>query len=198
MAGTGSPSTPGALDGVSDAELMRSLAAGTREALDPLVRRHHARLYRLVLGYVRNPDDAVEVIQETFVRVCQHAGRWDARSEVAAWLTRIAINQAIDRYRREKRRRAVMTPLDEDAGPVRAIAVGMPQDRLVGSREIGERVGRALEALTERQRAVFLLRHQEEMSLEAIAESLGIHLGTVKSNLHRALQRLRVQLETLR
>jgi RNA polymerase sigma-70 factor (ECF subfamily) len=69
---------------------------------------------------------------------------------------------------------------------------------LVGSREIGERVGRALEALTERQRAVFLLRHQEEMSLEAIAESLGIHLGTVKSNLHRALQRLRVQLETLR
>ena len=65
-------------------------------------------------------------------------------------------------------------------------------------REIGERVGSALAGLPARQRAVFVLRHYEELSLEEIARTLGMSLGTVKSALHRALQRLRQRLEAVR
>src|SRR6185436_4597029 len=100
----------------SDRDLMGRLAAGDRDALAPLVERHHRRLYRIALAYLRNPDDALDVVQETFVKAFQNAGRWDPRSEVGAWLTRIAVNQSIDRYRRTRRRRVTEAPLDIAAG----------------------------------------------------------------------------------
>ena len=81
----------------SDRELMARLAAGDRDALDPLMERHHRRLYRIALGYLRDPDLALDAVQETFVKAFQNASRWDARAEVAPWLVRIAVNQSIDR-----------------------------------------------------------------------------------------------------
>src|ERR1043165_5703571 len=88
----------------SDRDLMGRLAAGDREALEPLMERHYQRLYRIALAYLRRPDDALDVVQETFVKAYTHAARWDGAAEVAPWLTRIAVNQAIDIYRRGRRR----------------------------------------------------------------------------------------------
>jgi RNA polymerase sigma-70 factor (ECF subfamily) len=173
-----------------DGVLMARLARGEREALGPLMARYQRRLYRLALGYLRNADDALDVVQETFVRAYVHAGRWKDTHTVSAWLTRIAVNQAIDAYRREKRRRRVMEPLDErQAAPA---DVGSPAaERLVVRREMAERLAQAIAALPEKQRAVVLLRHREQLSLEEIGQILGLSLGTVKSSLHRALARLR-------
>lgn len=175
---------------------MERLRSGDREALAPLMERHYRRLYRVMLGYLRNADDALDAVQETFVRAFEHAGRWNPEAEVAPWLTRIAINQAIDRLRRRKRRQGSEDPLD--ASPARELSAGdAGPDRLVFGREIHERVSRALAGLPPGQRAVFVLRHYDQLSLEEISQALDIRLGTVKSSLHRALQHVRRRLGSL-
>lgn len=184
----------------SDRELMARLAAGDREALGPLLDRHHRRVYRIALGYLRDPEEALDAVQETFVKAFLNAKRWDGRSEAGPWLTRIAVNHAIDRYRRERRRRATFTPLDEgDADRDQRLRLEGPSpERRALGRELGARIAGALGGLPERQRAVFVLRHYEQLSLEEIAAALDLRLGTVKSSLHRAIRGLRVRLGGLR
>lgn len=187
------PAGPG-----SDRDLMHRLAAGDREALAPLMERHYQRLYRLALSYLRNQDDALDAVQETFVKAFQKAERWDGASEAGPWLSRITINVAIDRYRRDKRRRATFTPMAEgDHDETVATGDPSPERRTFGL-EVAGRIASAVRVLPEKQRAVFVLRHYEEMSLEEIADSLGMNLGTVKSSLHRAVHRLRERLTGIR
>ena len=184
----------------SDRDLMGRLARGDRDALSPLMERHHRRLYRLALSYLRDPDEALDAVQEVFVKAYQSAARWEGGSEVGPWLTRIAVNHSIDRYRRGRRRMAAETPLDEETGDHDArlsTDAPSPERHLLG-REVGERIAVALRGLPERQRAVFVLRHFDEMALEDIARTLDLSLGTVKSSLHRAVHRMRERLEGLR
>ena len=185
------PSQEGA---ASDRDLMVRLAEGDREALAPLMERHYPRLYRLALSYVRNPDDALEVVQETFVKAFQKADRWDGSTEAGPWLSRVAVNQSIDRWRRNRRRQATFTPLAEGDHDESLAAGGPDPDRRVLRREMRDRLAAALEGLPDRQRAVVVLRHYQEMSLDEIAQTLGMRLGTVKSTLHRALGRMRTGL----
>ena len=128
---------------------MARLAAGDRDALEPLMARHYKRMYRIALGYLRNPEDALDVVQETFVKAFSHASRWDGASEVAPWLCRIAVNQSIDRYRRNKRRRASFAPLEEGDHQETLAAPGISPERRALSSEIGAEVARALEGLPE-------------------------------------------------
>ena len=167
------------------------MARGDREALAPLMERHYRRLYRIVVSYVRDPDEALDGVQETFVKAYCHAARWDPATEPGPWLTRIAVNEAIDRYRRGKRRAASFTALEDD--PPQATTIDRP-DRALGRREDAERIEAALETLPDKHRAVFVLRHHDEMTLEEIGDVMGLPIGTVKSCLHRAVQQLRVRL----
>jgi RNA polymerase sigma-70 factor (ECF subfamily) len=182
----------------SDGDLVRLMAEGDRDALAPLMERHYRRLYRVALAYVRNADDAQDVLQETFVKAFRHAARWNGSAEVGRWLTRIAVNQSIDRYRRERRRRASIEPLEEGDHDERVADADPSPERRVASAETVARIDAALRALPQRQRAVFVLRHYEDMSLEEIGRTLGLRLGTVKSSLHRAVHGLRQRLEGLR
>jgi len=171
---------------------MARMAGGDQESLSELMRRHHQRLFRVAVGYVRDAADAMEVVQETFVKAYRSAARWDGASEVTPWLTRIAINESIDRYRRARRRRATEEPLAEGAAhDGRWTASGPSPERRVLGRELRERIDAALGALPERQRAIFVLRHYQGLELAEIAGALDMRLGTVKSGLHRALERLR-------
>ena len=123
--------------------------------------------------------------------------RWDAAADVAPWLTRIAINHSIDRYRRGKRRLRSEAPLEEGGHDTRLAAHEPSPERRAMGREAKEKIDRALRSLPELQRAVFVLRHYEERTLPEIAAALGKSLGTVKSSLHRAVRRLRERLEGL-
>jgi RNA polymerase sigma-70 factor (ECF subfamily) len=183
----------------SDGALMARMAAGDQDALSELMRRHHQRVFRLALAYLRDPDEAMEVVQESFVKAFRAAARWDGASQVAPWLNRIAINESIDHYRRARRRRAVEEPLDEQAAQDgRWVAGGASPERRVFGRELGERIGAAVETLPDRQRAIFVLRHYQGLELAEIARALDVRLGTVKSGLHRAMERLRHLLAAVR
>jgi RNA polymerase sigma-70 factor (ECF subfamily) len=181
-----------------DRALLVRLKAGDRQALDTLMERHYVRLYRVLLGYLRDADDALDAVQETFVKAFEHAARYDPAAGVAPWLTRIGINLAIDKLRRRKRWALREQPLEFEDGPREIEAPAASADQAVFGREIQERVTRALLALPESQRAVFTLRHYDQLSLEEIATTLEMNLGTVKSSLHRALVHLRRRLVVLR
>jgi RNA polymerase sigma-70 factor, ECF subfamily len=180
--------------GADDRELMERLARGDRDALTPLVERHYRRLYRIALGYLRQREDALDVVQEAFVRVFQAASRWDGSADAGPWLSRVTVNLSIDRWRRNKRRGQTFSPLVEGDHLEVLADRGPAPDRGVVGRERGERLATALEQLPERQRAVVVLRHYQELSLEEIARTLDMSLGTVKSSLHRALHRMRAAL----
>lgn len=176
---------------------MLRLARGERDALAPLMERHSRRVYRIALAYLRDPDDALDAVQDTFVKAYQNAARWDAATEVTPWLMRIAVNHAIDGYRRAKRRGAHHTPLEPGDHDERIASGDVSPEQRAHGRELGERIARALQTLPEGQRAVFVLRHYDGMSLDEIADTLRIRLGTVKSSLHRAIHRLRERLAEL-
>jgi len=182
----------------SDRDLMARLAEGDRDALGPLMERHHLRVYRIALSYLRDRDEALDAVQETFVKAYQAAARWDRASEVAPWLARIAVNHAIDRYRRGRRRLRTETPLDAEDYGERLPAPAPSPERRAMDREAGERIAQALRVLPDRQRAVVVLRLYEDMNLDEIARVLDMSLGTVKSSLHRALRRMRGSLQELR
>jgi RNA polymerase sigma-70 factor, ECF subfamily len=177
-----------------DRELMARLAGGDREALTPLVERHQRRLYRIALGYLRQHEDALDVVQEAFVKAFQAAARWDGSADAGPWLSRITVNLAIDRWRRNRRRGQTFSPLAEGDHLEVLADHGPSPDRGVARREAADRLTLALGELPERQRAVVVLRHYQELSLEEIASTLGMSLGTVKSSLHRALHRMRATL----
>jgi RNA polymerase sigma-70 factor (ECF subfamily) len=182
---------------VTDRELLGRLARGDRQALAPLMERHQRRLYRIAYAYLRDPEDALDAVQETFVKVFQSAARWDGLSDAGPWMSRIAVNQSIDRYRRRKLRRATHAPLEEGDHDQRVAAPAPSPERAAIGRDLGDRIQAALRGLPERQRKVFVLRHYEDMSLEDIASTLDLRLGTVKSTLHRAIQGLRERLSGL-
>ena len=174
-----------------DRELMARLASGDREALAPLMERHYRRVYRIALSYLRQPDDALDVVQECFVKAFRNAARWDGSAGAGPWLARIAVNLSIDRWRRNKRRQQTFTPLADGDHEAALGGTDDGLDRSIAGREAHERLRAALAKLPDRQRAVVVLRHYQELSLDEIATTLGISLGTVKSSLHRALHRLR-------
>jgi RNA polymerase sigma-70 factor (ECF subfamily) len=178
-----------------DRELMARLAAGDREALGPLMQRHYRRLFRIALAYLRQREDALDVVQEAFVKAFRAAPRWDGSVLPAPWLSRITVNVAIDRWRRNRRRADTFSPLSVDDHTSSLADAASPPDRGVQARETAERLQRALAALPERQRAVVVLRHYQDLSLDEIAQTLGMSLGTVKSSLHRALARMREGLQ---
>jgi RNA polymerase sigma-70 factor, ECF subfamily len=179
---------------LSDRELMGRLAAGEREALALLMERHYRRLYRIALAYLRRPEDALDVVQEAFVKTFLAAAHWDEALEAGPWLSRVTVNLAIDRWRRNRRRAETFAPM-ADGDHVLWLADRSPSpDGRLQAREARERLRTALGVLPERQRTIIVLRHYQDLSLEEIARTLGISLGTVKSSLHRALRRLRASL----
>jgi RNA polymerase sigma-70 factor (ECF subfamily) len=159
---------------------MARLAAGDREALAPLMERHYQRLYRLALSYLRHPDDALDAVQETFVKAFQKADRWDGSMEAGPWLSRVAVNQSIDRWRRNKRRQATFTPLAEGDHDESLAADDPHPDRRVLGREMRDRLTVALEGLPERQRAVVVLRPGQSLVEEQLRAFLYERLARYK------------------
>ena len=166
---------------------------GDMDAYQELIRRYQRKLYRVISGYHRNPDDVMEVLQDTFLKVYTARQTWRRRTSFAAWLYRIAINASIDRYRRGSKRRETrledVMESEVQNSPAMSRAES-PLERLSGQerRRVLEDAVRRLPA---RQREVVSLRYFGEMRLDEIASALDCPLGTVKSNLHKAVNSLK-------
>jgi len=177
-----------------DREIAR-LRKGDPDAITDLVGRYQHRLYRFLVRMVGEPATAEDLFQQTWIRLMEKIGSYDARRSFEAWLFAIARNLAIDHLRR---RRAISLDEQDESGQA-------PMDRLTaGGRdaleqlldfERGALLAAAITELPAIHREVLTLRFEEEMKLEQIAEIAAIPLSTVKSRLHRALESLRIRIE---
>ncbi len=181
----------------AESALVQECVAGEEGACARLVTDYQRMVYQLGLNLLGDPQEALDLCQEVFLRVFRTLHRFRGQSSLRTWIYRIALNQASNRLRWWRRRhRAQQVSLDE------ARIVDLPEvrqstrpDELLRQREVAGRVWSALDALPFDQRAIVVLREIDGLSYEEIAAALGVAVGTVKSRLARAREHLR---QTLR
>lgn len=170
---------------IDDQTLLDRLDRGVTGALDELVERHKDSLYAFLYRMTADPDRAADLFQETWVRAIRGLPRFGRRSAFSTWLFQIAVNLCRDQQRGW--RRWVFRPLDEVVEQLPDRSPG-PSDEAAG---LAERVWGLVAGLPADQRAVFVLRYQQDLETAEISRLLGCAEGTVKSRLHRAIQRIR-------
>ncbi len=179
---------------------LAGMAAGLElnglEDFDAVVTAHQRRIYRVLLGMLRDPDAAETLAQECFLRAYQRRDTYRGEASVAAWLVGIAVNLARDHARNRRAgfwRKLFANRREEDDCEIAeqvADRHASPERELLAQEGV-RALWKAAELLPAKQRAVFLLRYVEEMSLEEIAQAMGLRTGTVKSHLARAVCTMR-------
>lgn len=168
---------------------MRRVATGDRAAFACLMELHQASIGAYAQRMVGDRSLAEDIVQETFLRLWSHAGRFrPERARLATWLHRIAHNLCIDRHRGAAR----MTLSDE---PADSLAPGGTLATLHEAREQGARLRLALSALPERQRSALLLCHYQGLSNRDVAKILDVSVEALESLLARARRALKTLLE---
>jgi RNA polymerase sigma-70 factor (ECF subfamily) len=176
---------------VTDADLLKRLRTSDRGALDTLLERHWAVVYRYALRRTGSHDAASDVAQDVFCRVWERRATWRGDGSVRGLLFRLTRNATVSRFRRQRARQRAMQgfiALHVDDGPDSS-----PAERA----ELRGALRRAIADLPSRRREVFLLRMIEGLSYEEIAGAMGTSRQTVANQLSHALATLRRSLATL-
>jgi RNA polymerase sigma-70 factor (ECF subfamily) len=181
-----------------EAALVAQAQQGGVEAFTELVNRYERNIFRLARHITQNPEDAEDVLQETFLKAYEHLVDFQGNSKFYTWLVRIAVNQSLMKLRKRKTDASVSLDEPFDTGEenlTREIAVWDPNPELIYSREeIRSILEKAVQSLPPTFRAVFALRDIEELSTEETAAVLDLSIPAVKSRLLRARLRLREKL----
>ncbi|HID56907.1 TPA: sigma-70 family RNA polymerase sigma factor [Candidatus Poribacteria bacterium] len=177
--------------------LVKRFQEGDFEAFNELVRRYRKRVYEIAYNFTHNPDDALDLTQEIFLRVFKSLGTFRHRSSFYTWLYSISRNYCIDYTRRKRRYREM--EINENMPHRREDYLYSggripPPDDKVEREELRRRIEEAIDSLPDMQRQVFILRHYEGLSLKEIAKVLNRSIGTVKANLFHATRKLREML----
>lgn len=188
--------------GKDDHDLVQRVQAGDSAAFRALYDKYHRRAFAVAMGVVKNQDDALDVVQEAFVKVHKNIHKFQGSSSFYTWLYRIVMNASIDHVRKVSRRKNL--DFDEralheesevagDGALVPTVSNANP-GRAALRRELGDSIRAALESLPEHHRAVIVLREIEGMSYEEMAESLGVPKGTIMSRLFHARKKMQAAL----
>ncbi len=170
---------------MTEREIGESLAAamaGDRDAFAHLVREHQAMVFSVAYHFLRDAARAEDLAQETFLHLFRNLESIESPAHLTYWLRRVITHRSIDESRRRMRRRGTVS-LDAVAEPASGERVSDPL--------LSEKLAKLVATLPEAQRAVVVLRYQEDMEPSEIAGMLGIPVNTVKSRLHRGLEFLR-------
>lgn len=171
-----------------DFPLVEHVLAGDRTAFETLVRRHERRVFRVALAVLGNTEDAEEAMQDAFLKAFRHLDQFRKEARFSTWLTRIAVNQAIEKRKTRKN----YVPLDEaetvDAAfqPKRYEPWRSNPEEQYGKQEIHQMVERAIASLPDIYREAFVLRDIEGLTAEEAAGALGATVAALKSRLLRA------------
>jgi len=183
-----------------DSEMVQAVLDGDPEAYRSIVERYERRIYHVVYGMVRNPEDARELTQEAFVKAYKNLKTFRLESKFYTWLCRIAMNLSIDHHRRMKHRSHAEYDDQRSSGAAAGVIElasrrDNPQANVV-QKQLRERILEAFDQLPEDQRQVIVLREIEEMAYREIAEILDIPEGTVMSRLYYARRKLQQLLQS--
>ena len=165
-------------------------AAAIVEDFEGVVREHQSRVFRTLLGMLRDRDAAETLMQETFLRAYQHREKFRGEASIGTWVLRIAINLGRDHMRNQRMRfwRQLFNTGVEVEDVAELVADKRPTaETTILAQERIQKVWDAAKKLSPRQRTVFFMRYVEDMSLDEIAEATSLTQGTVKQHLFRAV-----------
>jgi RNA polymerase sigma-70 factor, ECF subfamily len=185
----------------ADLLLVERVQSGDREAFGLLVTKYQRKLLRLVMRLVRDPAEAEDVTQEAFVKAYRALPNFRGESAFYTWLYRIGVNSAKNWLVANGRRMPTMSEIsgDDTEGIEESILLRDDEtpDRILMSRQIGETVNAAMDALPEDLRTAISLREIEGLSYEEIAQVMDCPIGTVRSRIFRAREAIAVRLRPL-
>ena len=184
----------------TDHELLAAIAEGNEEAFQEIVSRYRNQIVNFLYRMLNDYDRAVELSQETFLRIFTSASKYQATYSFSTYIYRIASNLAISELRQRKRRQwiSIFTPFggDEDNEREMELPDKQPlQDETMIDGERRKAVATAIQSLPEKYRLTLVLRDVEGLSYERITEITGLSEGTVKSRINRARNLLRDKLQ---
>lgn len=187
---------------IDDHELVEAARRGDRDAFRTLFERYHRRAYALAFGVVRHPEDALDVVQDAFIKAHKYLDKFEGHSSFYTWLYRIVMNLAIDHLRKHRRIKPVELDeqkLDDTAGDDVLLPkiLGSNPGRALMDKQIRARIDAALATLSDNHRAVLIMRELEGMSYEEMAQAMSCSKGTIMSRLFHARKNMQRQLVDL-
>jgi RNA polymerase sigma-70 factor (ECF subfamily) len=179
------------LRALDDAGVVAAFLGGEERAFQELVDRYQARLLNFIYRTIGDRDRAEDLVQEVFIRVYRHIGRFDRSKKFSTWIYTIASNLAKNELRNRSRNplvlfQAIRSKFEDEDRPLQFEDTQYKPDDLFRKRHLRDMVDRSVAQLPLHHREVFVLRELEGKSYEEIAEITGVNLGTVKSRLNRA------------
>ena len=175
---------------MSEEQLIRRAQQGDNGAFEELLLLHQKKVYNLCLRMSANPDDALDLSQEAFLRAWRSLGQYQFEASFSTWLFRLTSNICIDFLRRKKRRQETSLTEsydDSDEGAELSVPDAQPgPEQQAITNETKIELARAMEQLSPEHREILQLRVIEDLQYEQIADILGVRVGTVKSRLARA------------
>lgn len=170
--------------GFSDQDLVTEIRSGSKVAFEQLMRRYGRLVYRIAYGFTGDRESAMDVMQETFLKVHARLRGFREEGDLKSWIARIAANEGMNQSR--SARRHPTSELDEDV----FLQPDPSQEELLVERESHEALHRSLASLSPRQRLAVVLRYFEELSTREIAAVLECSEGTARNILFRSLRKL--------
>lgn len=174
---------------IQDEVVVRRVLSGEKELFEILLRRYNQTLYRVIRGYLRDPEDIEDAMQETYMKAFDKLQQFQGKSAFSTWLIRIGINEALLRIRFLKKSRSMVLhegEVDEEKIVHFTGSQEMNPEKLAINNETRQLIEDAIDQLPEKFRIIYILKEIEGMKNEDIANCLDLSAPNVKVRLHRA------------
>lgn len=171
-----------------ESEMISRCQKGDQEALKEIFDKYHKKVYRISYGVVRQREEALDIVQEVFIKLFRSIRNFKGRSQFYTYLYRMTMNTAIDHAR--KAGKQFFSSLDEEGSFEPPDELEKGPERVLLQKELEERVKWAMSKLPAEQKAALIFRDVEGLSYQEMAEAMGCSIGTVMSRLHYGRKRV--------
>ncbi len=170
--------------------LIKSALNGDMSAFEELIIQYEKKVYNVALRVLKNPDDAMDISQEVFIKIYKNLDKFDGKASFSTWLYRITTNTCIDELRKRKGKEtySIDNDIENEEGSYKREFVDnspTPEEQTI-IKESGNEIIKAMENLSDEHRTIIILRDIEGLSYNEIADITGVSIGTVKSRISRA------------
>ena len=176
-----------------ETEMISRCQRGDQEALKAIFDKYHKKVYSIAYGVVRQREEALDVVQEVFIKLFRSIKNFKGRSNFYTYLYRMVMNTAIDHKR--KAGKQFMSSLNEEGSFEPSDEAEKGPERILLQKELEERVKMAMDKLPAEQKAALIFRDVEGLSYQEMAETMGCSIGTVMSRLHYGRKRMQESLK---
>jgi len=173
---------------LEETEMISRCQQGDQEALKEIFDKYHKKVYRIAYGVVRQREEALDIVQEVFIKLFHSIKNFKGRSHFYTYLYRMVMNTAIDHAR--KTGKQAISSLDQEGSFQPSDDLEKGPERILLQKELEERVKSAMDKLPAEQRAALIFRDVEGLSYQEMAEAMGCSIGTVMSRLHYGRKRI--------